>query len=228
MSEASLEGALPYLFSLQVVMGGLQLLDVLSVVYYPMIRGRTDVVRFELGVSLVPTLVLAFVLWVGWFASKRDYRVLVYPAAALVLYPFFGVGGVMAAANLVAVVAGLRLHGGLGRFASGFFIVLSGFEALALLHWVVFLPFGLVSPVEGVAWVEVGVFYVASYLVPLLVLPLLFMWVLRPLIRWGWGRDLVTQAREVNAGQSRGVILLLVFSLFLGLVASLYPYGSGV
>ena len=102
LSEASLEGGLPYLFSLQAVMGGLQLLDALSVVYYPMIRGRIDVVRFELGVSLVPTLVLAFVLWVGWFASRKEFKVLVFPAVALVFNLFIGLGDVVSAANLVA------------------------------------------------------------------------------------------------------------------------------
>ena len=99
LSEASLEGALLYLFSLQVVLGGLQLLDALSVVYYPMIRGRTEVVHFELEVSLVPTLVLAFVLWVGWFASRKEFKVLIYPAVALVLYPFVSLRGVVAAAT---------------------------------------------------------------------------------------------------------------------------------
>jgi len=92
----------------------------------------------------------------------------------------------------------------------------------------VFVPLGWASPLEGVADVETGLFYLAAYLVPLLILPLLYMWVLKPLARWGLGREVTVARVRSGVDDVRWSRLLLMFSLVLGVVASLYPYGSSV
>lgn len=226
--ELDIEGYLPYLFSFLFVLGFLQLLDALRVVYYPLLHRATRIVRFDLGVSLVWPLLLLLGLWVAWVVMERDLKLLLFPAAALVAFPFLGLEASISIASIQAVVASVWSKKGYREFVFGVLLLLCGVEGLALLHWMVFVPLGWASPLEGVANVEAGLFYLAAYLVPLLILPLLFMWVLKPLVRWGLGREVSVARVRSGVDDVRWSRLLLVFSLVLGVVASLYPYGSSV
>ena len=226
--ELDIERYLPFLFSLLFVLGFLQLLDALRVVYYPLLHGATRIVRFELGVSLLWPLLLLLGLWVAWVMVERDFKLLLFPVSALVAFPFLGLEASISIASIQAVVAGVWSKKDYGGFIFSVLLLLCGVEGLALLHWIVFVPLGWASPLEGVANVEAGLFYLAAYLVPLLILPLLFMWVLKPLVRWGLGREVSVARVRSGVDDVRWSRLLLMFSLVLGVVASLYPYGSAV
>lgn len=226
--ELDIERYLPYLFSLLFMLGFLQLLDALRVVYYPLLHRATRIVRFELGVSLVWPLLLMLGLWVAWVVVERDFKLLLFPVSALVALPFLGLEASISIASIQAVVAGVWSKKDYREFLFSVLLFLCGVEGLALLHWVVFVPLGWASPLEGVANVEAGLFYLAAYIVPLLILPLLFMWVLKPLVRWGLGREVSVARVRSGVDDVRWSRLLLMFSLVLGVVASLYPYGSSV
>jgi len=185
-------------------------------------------VRFELGVSLVWPLLFLLGLWVVWVVVERDFKLLLFPVMTLVALPFLGLEASISIASIQAVVAGVWFNKGYREFLFSVLLLLCGLEGLALLHWVVFVPLGWASPLEGVANVEAGLFYLAAYLVPLLILPLLFMWVLKPLVRWGLGREVSVARVRSGVDDVRWSQLLLMFSLVLGVVASLYPYGSSV
>jgi len=227
-SKLDIERYLPYLFSLLFVLGFLQLLDALRVVYYPLLHRATRIVRFELGVSLVWPLLLLLGLWTAWVMMERDLKLLLFPVAALVALPFLGLEASISIASIQAVVAGIWSKKDYREFLFSVLLLLCGVEGLALLHWIVFVPLGWASPLEGVANVEAGLFYLAAYLVPLLILPLLFMWVLKPLVRWGLGREVYVARVRSGVDGVRWSRLLLVFSIVLGVVASLYPYGPSV
>lgn len=222
--EADLEGYLPYLFSLQFVLGFLQLLDTLRVVYYPLIHRATMVVRFDLGVSLLWPLLLLLGFWTAWVIMERDFKLLLFPATALVALPFLGVETSISIASIQAVVAGLWLHRNYSKFFTGIILLLSGIEAFSLLHWVVFVPMGWISPFEGVAYVETGLFYIATYFAPLLVLPLLFMWLLKPLISWSRGGTSDTEYVIEKKGFRRGDSFMLILVVCLAVVSAIYPY----
>ena len=155
---------LQLVLALQCLLGSLQLLDALDVVYYPMVHRATRTVRFELGVSLVLPLLLLLVLWLGWVVWMRRFETLLFPALAVFVYPFLGSEASVSMASLLAVVAGLWFRRDFGRFFSWVFLLFGVLEAAALLHWVVFVPLGLVSPFGSFAWVEMGLFYLAVYL----------------------------------------------------------------
>ena len=187
-SESLAEVGFPFLLALQSVLGSLQLLDAFGPVYYPMVHRATRTVRFDLGINLLAPLLVLLVLWLGWAVWESRLRALFLVSLGLLVYPFLGIEGSLSAVSLLAAASGLWFHRRLEEFFTGVFALLGGFEALALFHWVFFVPLGLSSPLEGVAWVEMGLFYLAAYLAPLLVLPLLFMWILKPLLRWGLGK----------------------------------------
>ena len=71
--EVLREKGFPFVLALQAFLGSLQLLDALSVGYFPMIHRVTSRVRLDVGVGLVLPLVVVLLLWVegiGRYAER--------------------------------------------------------------------------------------------------------------------------------------------------------------
>lgn len=225
------EKGFPLVLALMAFFGSLQLLDAFSVGYYPMIHRATNLMRFDLGVSLVAPLVVLLLFWVGWMVRKRLVRFLGFPVVGLLLYPAWGLEVCVGVASLLAVAGGLWRRRCFGHFFFGVFGLLSLVEGLALLHWVVFVPLGLASPAEGVAMLELGFFYISGFLAPLLVMLFLFMWILKPLFNFGFRRANILPGFIYNNEKRMSFLapnLLLVFAICLSVIAALYPYGLAI
>jgi len=216
----------PLLLALLTVLGALQLLDALDVVYYPMIHGATSTMRFDLGLSLVPSLLFLFLIWLGWVIWKRHFRALPFPVMAVVLYPFASLEAVVSTGSLLAVVGGLWAYRSIGKYLSGVLALLGSIEAIALLHWAVFLPLGLSSPFRWYANLEMGLFYMAAHLAPFLAILLMYLWVFKLLLHWRYGNMEKQEGYENRVGKraSRQAILMLLFSISLSIIAALYPH----
>ena len=130
-------------------------------------------------------VVVVLMLAMCWYLVEegRIREVLTGLSASIFMCLFVDLGVCVSVFSLVLV--GITLMR--SRRFQGYFTCLlalsAGFEGLALVHWVL-LPLGITSPLAWFADLELSLFYVASYLAPLLVLPLMFMWVLRPVLRW--------------------------------------------
>ena len=215
----------PLLFALLTVLGALQLLDVLDVVYYPMIHGATSTMQFDLGLSFVPPLLFLLLIWSCWVIWKRRFLVLPFPVVAISLYPFTSLEAVVSIGSLLAVVGGLWADRKIGKYLAGVLAFLGSIEALALLHWAVFLPIGLSSPFLWYANLEMGLFYLLAHLAPFLAIPLMYLWVFKLLVYWRGGNKIKREGLEHNnrEGASRRAILILLLTIFLSVVAALYP-----
>jgi len=216
----------PLLFALLTVLGALQLLDVLDVVYYPMIHGATSTMQFDLGLSFVPPLLFLLLIWSCWVIWKRRFLVLPFPVVAISLYPFTSLEAVVSIGSLLAVVGGLWADRKIGRYLAGVLALLGSIEALALLHWAVFLPIGLSSPFLWFANLEMGLFYCLAYLAPFLSIPLMFLWVPKLMLHQRWGRKVKNESLSWMVGnkESWWSKFILFFSITLGVVSAVYPY----
>ena len=214
------------ILALQVFLGSMQLLDALSVGYYPMVHRMTNLVRFDLGVSLVTPLAVLLMFWVVFVVRGRLFGFLVFPVVGLLLYPMWGLEVCIGVTSILAVVGGLWSRRCFGDFFYGVLGLLSLVEGLALLHWVVFVPLGWISPIEGVASLEMGLFYISGYLAPLLFLVFLCMWFLKPLIGSVKGVELssnkVMETKVVYFSNRRGRFLLVL--VLLSAFVAYYPY----
>ena len=218
--------SMPLLLALLTVLGALQLLDALDVVYYPMIHGATTTMRFDLGLSLVLPLLFLLLIWSSWVIWKRRFRALPFPVIAVGLFPFMSLEAVVSICSLLAVAVGLWAHRRIGRYLSVVLVLFGSIEALALLHWAVFLPIGLSSPFRWYANLETGLYYLAAHLAPFLVIPLLYVWVFILLVYWRRGSKIEHGSFEFvdREGVSRKAVFILILSMSLGVVAALYPY----
>ena len=176
------------LLALQSILGVLQLLDAFQVTCYPMIHRSITYRVFSLGFSLTPVLISLMLINVGYLFTRKMYtETLVSAYVSIVLYFFKGLDVSVAFTSLMLM--GVILLGSL-RFQDYFtwlLALLAVFKGAALMHWIL-LPLGVVSPFAWFADLEFSLFYVASRLAPVLVLPLMFMWFLKPLFRWVLGR----------------------------------------
>jgi len=218
----------PLVMVLQGVLGSLRLLEAFEVVFFPTVHRITVTKIFKLGFDPLAPLVLLFVAWIAWMLLSEKGVLAFYPLVGFVVYPFSGLGAAVSVASLFCVAVGLYASRQFGEFLKSFLIGASALEGLALLHWLVFVPLGVGSPLTGLASLELDLFSVASYLAPLLVLPLMFMWALKFIVGWGWG---------INFGQAESAIpkkrmarawVYLSLAVLLGVLAAVYPYLPGV
>jgi len=176
------------ILAFQSILGALQLLDAFQVTCYPMIHRATMYRVFSIGFSLTPALISFMLINIGYLLNRKTYtEVLVSAYVLIVLYFFKGLDVSVAFTSLmlggVAVLDSRRFQ----DYFTWLLALLTVFEGAALIHWIL-LPLGVVSPLAWFADLELSLFYVAARLAPLLVLPLMFMWILKPLLRWGLGK----------------------------------------
>lgn len=188
MRLRKLTWAITAILALQSILGAFQLLDAFQVTCYPMVHRATMYRVFSLGFSLTPVLIFFVLINLGYLLNRKTYaEILVSAYVSIVLYFFKGLDVSVAFTSLmlggVAVLDSRRFQ----DYFTWLLALLTVFEGAALIHWIL-LPLGVVSPLAWFADLELSLFYVAARLAPLLVLPLMFMWILKPLLRWGLGK----------------------------------------
>lgn len=166
--------------ALQTILGVLQLLDVFDVSYYPMIHGSSRArMVFSLGFSLTPALIPLTLITFAYLLKRKMYtEILVSASVSVGLYFFKGLDASVAFISLMLVGVALLDSRRFQDYFTHLLALLSGLEGAALIHWIL-LPFGINSPFAWFAVLERSLFYVAANLAPLIVLPLMFMWILK-------------------------------------------------
>jgi len=215
--------------ALQSLLAVLGLLDAFHVTYFPMIHRATFTRVFSLGFSLAPALLLLSSISIVYLLmGRRHWEVLVLSSISVGLYLVFGIGVSAAVFSVMLVAVALLRFRRFQDCAFWLLVLLTGFEGLALLHWIL-LPFGIASPLAWFADLELSLFYVAASIAPLIAAAILCMWFLRPLIEYvgidrllgSWlNLDSDLGDGEINVNQRAILALVLTFSV----VGALYPY----
>ncbi len=188
MSLRKLTWMMTPILALQSILGALQLLDAFQVTCYPMVHRAIMYRVFSLGFSLMPALISLMLINLGYLLNRKMYVVILVSAYVLiVLYFFKGLDVSVAFTSLMLVGVAVLDSRRFQDYFTWVLALLTMFEGAALIHWIL-LPLGMVSPLAWFADLELSLFYVAARLAPLLVLPLMFMWIWKPLLRWGLGR----------------------------------------
>lgn len=242
----------PAALALQFFLSVLQLLDAFHVWYFPLKNRLVHHLRFYLGFSLVPVLLLAGFVLLAYFLFRRDFLgVFLFSVVTLFVHLFFGFEAAVGVFSFLQVVWALYRFIDLGDFVLCLLVLLTGFEAIVLIHWILY-PLGLVSPFGWFAELEMDLFYIAGNLAPLIIV-FIFMIALVDFLRFLPGfdgffsrfqirelfREIVSHIfderlfsiREVVEGSesdSFKTYLFLFFVIVMGIFAAVYPYSKAI
>jgi len=164
----------PYVLVFQLLLGGLQLLDLAGVMYRPMVERRAAGRVFQLGFSAVAPMAALAALYVGVNALFGRWGLLA--AAAPLFLCLYSVELGLAVVSLFMCLVGTWFLGDRDGFLDSLCWALSFFLGLGVVHWGVLRPLGVWSPLGGVFSLMYDVHHVLRRLFPVLVLPFLFFW----------------------------------------------------
>lgn len=239
----------PVFLALELFLSLLQLLDGFHVWYFPLIHGWVYYLRFDLGFSLVYVLLLgSFIILVYLLRERRYTEIFLASSISLGLNVVFGLEVAVAVFSLTQIVFALVHFVDVREFLFWFVVFFTGFEAVALVHWVV-LPFGVESPVVWFAELELSLFYVFAPLSPLIVMCcyfVIFIKILKSGVDFSvqfsnthlnslitylldsWRPLKVWNRTEIVAVGDRKLALnpkmILALALLVSLIGPLYPY----
>ena len=246
------ERLFPAALALQFFFSMLQLLDAFHVWYFPLKNRLVHYLTFDLGFSLVPVLLLSGFVILGIFLLRSDFLgVFLISVVTLFMHLFFGFEVAVGIFSFLQVMWALYRFIDLGDFVLCLLVLLTGFESIVLIHWVLY-PFGLVSPFGWFAELEMDLFYIAGNLAPLIVV-FIFIISLVDFLRLlpgfngffsrlqirGLFREIISHIfderlfpiREVVDGResdSFKIYLFLFFVIVIGIFAAVYPYSKAI
>jgi hypothetical protein len=238
----------PVFLAFELLLSLLQLLDGFHVWYFPLINRWVHYLRFDLGFSLVFALLPgAFIILVYLLRDRKYTEIFLASSISLGLNVVFGFEVAAAVFSLTQVVSALVHFVDVREFLFWLVALFTGFEAMALVHWVV-LPFGVESPVVWFAELELSLFYVFAPLSPLIVICCFFVIFIkflksgvdlsvqfsnshhnsnaRALDLWRplkvWSRSKIVAVEDWRLALNPKLILAL--ALLVSLIGPLYPY----
>ena len=212
-----------------------QLFDAHHVWYFPMIHGLAYSLRFDLGFSLVPALLPISATILMYLLKEGKYgETLIVISASIGLYLLFGLEAAVAWFSIFQIALALLYLIGIGEFIFWLLAFMTGFEAMALIHWAL-LPFGIVTPLAWFADLELAIFYILALLAPLVVLTMILVVTLKllaPRYLTLTGQFFKHYSSPKVESKNEFINLhprtLLIISLVLSVVGALYPYSRNI
>jgi hypothetical protein len=216
----SFEKGLPFLLVLQSSLGFLLFIASVGYEFYVLVHRVMIPSRLDLEFSLVVPLLVLLGFWVIWIVSRGNLVLLGVALAPFVFTPDFGLPVTISVVSLFAAFIGVLVSRNLRSFLGWFFALYGALKVLALVHWGVFIPFGVTSPLISVVDFERQIAYLAYSFSPYLVLTLMFLFLLRPFFGFP---TIKFPGLDTKVGSLKGNDLFYVFILLLSVLAPLYP-----
>ncbi len=224
---ALLEELIPLILALQSLLIVLRMLGLLGVEYVTMFYRVGVSKNFRLGFDPTQPLLVLTVIDALYLLASRRWREVFFSLLALTgLYLISGFEASIALGSIVLLIATLYSARRFQSYLFWFLALLTGLECAALLHWML-LPTGF-SPAGWFTDLEYYLFYAASLWAPLLAIPTLFIWVLKPV--WSHTKSIRRfLASRFEYKPKGGEIrlyprVLLALSVVLAVTGALYPF----
>ncbi len=219
---------LPITSVFQWLLGLLQLLDILNLTFFPTVNRLTRQEQFELEQSLILPLMILMGIWIILTFAHHRRKYSLMPLVSILLYPFYGIEATLSAASLITLIITVLVFKEYERYLYWTFNTLIGINTLSLLHWMLLVPLNLKTGLEHVARLNLDIYYIALNVAPLVILPLLFSWLIKLILRWGWS----PKPRTINPHHQRlnkkYTTILLTSAIILSTAATFYPYLSSI
>lgn len=215
---------LPLVLVFQLVLGVLQLLDYWRLPFFPTVNRITSPKNFVVNQSLVLPLLILLGIWIIIVGTLSQRLYSVGPLLSFILLPIYGIEVSLAVASMISVIITIYVFRDFKKYLFWGFLTIGGINILILLHWMLLFPLNIKTPIENLALLELDLFYVASYLAPLIVVPFLFVWLIKHIFTWGWGSQLESKIRYSKKGNKKFAWIILASALVLSIFSVFYAY----
>jgi hypothetical protein len=206
------------------VLGLSALLESLAIEYFVMYGNVWAESVFSLGSNLNMVL-LVLILCQGFFIGRRGFWVyLLAPVLTTFFLRGWGWSAGLAVGGLILSIVYLVFEKRIRVFFFWVFALLSLFELITALHWLIFYPIGVTS-FSVLAVVENELFYLLVHFSPYLYL-LVILYSLATFLRGGY--FFPSECHEVVVKSSRFNKIFLVLLCFAAVFLAFYPYLGSV
>ena len=165
---------LPLVLVFQLILGVLQILDYWRLPFFPTVNRITSPKNFVVNQSMVLPLLILLGIWIIIVGTLSQRLCSFGPLLSFILLPIYGVEVSLAVASMISVIITIYVFRDFEKYLFWSFLTIGGINILILLHWMLLFPLNIKTPIENLALLELDLFYVASYLAPLIVVPFLF------------------------------------------------------
>ena len=229
--DGVLESATSFSLALGFFLCVLETLDLFSPRYFYIYHKEIFITNYNNGFQLSPVLLLLLIpLLINFLCeyteNKKHLLVFLPP---LVTLPLVGIRASILILFVSILSFSLYKEGLSSQIIRYWMFILMAFFSLVFLDYVL-VPFGLWSPLGLFSSVEFSVHFLFVPFVPLIICLGLFTWITRPLVDQMELKLSVPQDSEVSAIRDSLITpqALLIISLIISFLASLYPYSPGV
>ena len=206
---------------MQLIISGLDLLDSLSIRFYITTHRATTLSTFEISWSPNYILIIFIVYEVLYFLIKKYYYEAITCLLPLTIY-FISPQASISVISLLFSIFITKRENLFRDLIKWLFIVSDLFLILIFIHWTLFYPLNILTPISQFADLENKLYYIFSLIIPVLSIIFFYSWILIPHIR---------RRISLTFNQSYYFIksdYILVISLLISILTALYPYINGV
>jgi len=214
----------PCILAFMTLFGVLFILDEINIIYYPTIHRITKGVHFELKIDIIVPIIILIGYWLSWVLMKRKFKLALLIFPMLLTYYFSNIRLALIFSIIFTVISGILSIQKKTLYFKWVLLILCGLEISAIIHWIILNPLGVDSFFIFFATLEQDLYYISSYLSPLLALLLLFVWIIKPITLLIMGnQELVLKDVKKTIIKTK-TSKLLILSLAVCIAASFFPY----
>lgn len=162
-------------------------------------------------------------IWIGFIIFKKKYTVLLLPLIALLSHHYIDPKHSIIILSMFSFLFSIWKYNISEEVVCSILLYISGFQLIALSNWLVFAPFQINNPLLHISNLELDIYYLGSYLTPLLAIPIFFMWIIRPYLNWTmeWDLDISTKKQREHSAFTN---FLFISSIILSVIFGAYPF----
>jgi len=205
----------------------IKFLDLANIPIFPNVNRITTKKIFQINYDITLIIMIFFIFWMLWSIKVLKKKVL-YPFIGVLFYPIIGFDLSFILMNMIAIITSLFFIENYRKYLDSIFYILIMFEGLVFVYWTICVPFNIKSPLQTLALFELDVFYLFSYLAPIILTLFLYGLIFKKIFYFGWKKSTNNvDSYEVKSDIcSKNSHILLVFSIVISMVAGFYPYLS--
>lgn len=214
----------PFVITLQILLFFLELLDFFDFEFIRTIHRTSEVAQLNFNFTLIGPMIILSLFWLYGVFIKQDKRGPLLVFTLIIGFLDLELG--LSIASLLMAIYGL-FYINKNDFITSFLLIFTVFNLLSFFHWAFFVPLSINDVFKYFGYLWIDLFYISSYLSPLITILFFFNWLIKYLLNFGFGYSpafIPFYQKRID----KESLLILIFSIILGIYISYYPWMNAI